>query len=183
VTEWIAGEKVTFTWHPGRPAERASRVTVTFDQRGDGTLVTLEHSGWEVFDDPDAARREYDRGWPAVLGRYAESGRQPEAVESDTWVALLHRPGPEAPAEGSIFEDPRFAEHAQFLSRMLTEGYLVAAGPMLDALGEGMTILRLPGEGRLQEAERLARIEDASVRSGFFEVSVRPWRVMMSRMD
>ena len=36
-----------------------------------------------------------------------------------------------------------------FLNRMHEAGYLVAAGPLTDAAGEGMTILRLPGAGRL----------------------------------
>lgn len=181
VTEWEPGARVSFTWHPGRGADRASLVSVSFIAReSDQTLVVLDHSGWEAFDDPAAARREYDQGWPMVLGRYGDAATQPSDPHVDTWVALVHRPGPQAPREGSLFDDPRFAEHAQFLSRMREEGYLVAAGPMLDELGTGMTILRLPGEGRLEEATRLAKEEDRSVKGGFFDVSVRPWQVMMT---
>jgi uncharacterized protein YciI len=98
----------------------------------------------------------------------------------DTWVALLHRPGPEAPPSGSLFEDPRFGQHVAFLNRMREAGYLVAAGPLADADGEGMTILRLPGPGQLGTATRLATEDDISVASGFFSVTVRPWRVVMS---
>jgi len=93
----------------------------------------------------------------------------------------MHRPGPQAPKDQSIFDNARFADHVQFLSRMHDAGYLVAAGPMLDDMGTGMTILRLPGAGRFEEAERLATTQDPSVKGEFFEVSVRPWRVMMSR--
>ncbi len=103
-----------------------------------------------------------------------------EADRPYTWVALQHRPGPAAPRDGNLFEAAGFGQHVEFLGRMQAAGYLVAAGPMLDALGEGMTILRLPGEGRLAEAERLATTEDLSVTSGFFDVSVRPWRVVMT---
>lgn len=182
VTEWEPGERVSFTWHPGRVPERASSVTVSFTAHAsDRTLLVLEHSGWEAFDDPQAARREYDQGWPMVLGLYRHAAAQSADPHAYTWVALMHRPGPQAPTEGSIFEDPRFAGHAQFLSRMHEKGYLVAAGPMLDELGAGMTILRLPGEGRLEEAARLAREDDQSVTGGLFEVSIRPWQVMMSR--
>ena len=53
----------------GRPAERAGYVAVTFGAEGSQTLVRLEHTGWEAFDDPAAARAEYDHGWPLVLGR------------------------------------------------------------------------------------------------------------------
>lgn len=58
-------------------------------------------------------------------------------------------------------------------------GYLVAAGPMTDAAGEGMTILRLPWTGRLASETMLATEDDASVAGGFFSVTVRPWQVMM----
>jgi hypothetical protein len=118
---------------------------VTFAQRDPRrTLVVLEHSGWEAFDDPAAARREYENGWPMVLDRYAAGAARPGGY---TWVALMHRPGRAAPTDGSICDDPRFAAHVEFLSQMRDAGYLVAAGPMLDEMGSGMTILRLPGEG------------------------------------
>lgn len=105
------------------------------------------------------------------------------SMADETWVALLHRPGPAAPAEGSVFDDPRFGDHVAFVHRMADAGYLMAAGPMITAEGaptsEGMTILRLPGAGRYEEAERLAREDDASVAGGLFEVSVRRWQVVM----
>ena len=72
VTRWEPPAAVAFTWHPGRPAERASYVAVTFGAEGSQTLVRLEHTGWDAFDDPAAARAEYDHGWPLVLGRYQE---------------------------------------------------------------------------------------------------------------
>ena len=182
VTEWEPGARVAFTWHPGATAQRASAVTVTFTARDDRrTLVVLEHSGWEVYDDPAAARREYENGWPNVLDGYAQAAGRSRDPQAFTWVALMHRAGPKAPKDQSLFEDPRFADHVRFLSRMNDEGYLVAAGPMLDEMGAGMTILRLPGKDRIEEAARLARTEDLSVKNGFFEVSVRPWQVMMSR--
>jgi uncharacterized protein YciI len=84
-----------------------------------------------------------------------------------------------APRTGSLFEDPRFGQHVAFLNRMREDGYLVLAGPLGDAAGEGMTILRLPGPGRLGEATRLATEDDASVAGGFLAVTVRPWQVMM----
>jgi len=62
---------------------------------------------------------------------------------------------------------------------MREAGYLIAAGPMTDAAGEGMTILRLPGTGQLARAAMLATEDDASVAQGFFSVTVRPWQVMM----
>jgi uncharacterized protein YciI len=181
VTRWEPPEAVAFSWHPGQPAERASHVLVTFAAAEAGqTLVRLEHAGWEAFADPAAARAEYDHGWPMVLGRYsAHVTGDGDSGDGDTWVALLHRPGPEAPRTGSLFEDPRFGQHVAFLNRMREAGYLVLAGPLGDADGEGMTILRLPGPGGLEAATRLANEDDISVASGFFSVTVRPWRVVM----
>ena len=101
VTRWEPPTAVAFTWHPGRPAERASYVAVTFGAEGGQTLVRLEHTGWEAFDDPAAARAEYDHGWPLVLGRYQEHVSDGNEA-GDTWVALLHRPGPAAPVSGSL---------------------------------------------------------------------------------
>jgi uncharacterized protein YciI len=201
VIRWEPPDVVAFSWHPGQAAGRASHVLVTFTAAEAGqTLVRLEHSGWEAFADPAAARAEYDHGWPMVLGRYSahvtfadargENARGEDVTGDgdtgdgdtdggDTWVALLHRPGPEAPRTGSLFEDPRFGQHVAFLNRMREAGYLVLAGPLGDGGGEGMTILRLPGPGRLGDATRLATEDDSSVASGFFSVTVRPWRVVM----
>ena len=118
-------------------------------------------------------------GGPAVAApdedTFADGGPDEEGA---TWVALLHRPGPAAPEGAALFADPGFAEHVAFLTRMQDAGYLVAAGPLTDVPGEGMTVLRLPGAGQLGRATELATKEDSSVASGFFAVTVRPWQVM-----
>jgi hypothetical protein len=73
-----------------------------------------------------------------VLDRYRDHADQRgQHDRGDTWVALLHRPGPAAPHGEAVFDDPRFAEHVAFLTRMREAGYLVAAGPLTDACGEG----------------------------------------------
>jgi uncharacterized protein YciI len=101
-------------------------------------------------------------------------------VSTDTWVVLLHTPGPQAPKTGSLFEAPGFGDHAAFLQRMQDAGYLVAAGPLTDTAASGMTILRLPGPDRFEEAVALATGDDRSVAGGFFDCEVRPWRVVLS---
>ncbi|HEV2240595.1 MAG TPA: SRPBCC domain-containing protein [Streptosporangiaceae bacterium] len=179
VTRWEPPAALSFTWHPGREPDRASHVDITFTAAGAQTLVAVRHSGWEAFDDPAAARAEYEQGWPLVLGSYRDHAGQRGDHDGDTWVALMHRPGPAAPQNGSVIEDPRFAEHVAFIDRMRDAGYLVAAGPLDDAAGEGMTILRLPGAGQLERAVRLATEDDRSVAGGFLAVAVRPWQVMV----
>jgi len=97
-----------------------------------------------------------------------------------TWVGLLHRPGPSAPQDGSVFDDPGFPGHVAFLSRMREAGYLIAAGPLADEDGAGMTILRLPGAGQEGLASVLATSDDAAVRDGLLSVTIRPWQVIIS---
>jgi uncharacterized protein YciI len=182
VTTWDPPGEVAFTWHPGRGAERASQVRVTFTGFGDHTRVRLEHSGWEMFDDPAGARAEYEQGWPHVLDCYREAVATAHATgepPAETWVALFHQPGPAAPTEGTIFDDPRFAWHAEFLGRMREAGYLVAAGPLPDEPGAGLTVLRLPGAGQAEKAWKLATEDDRSVAGGLLAVTVRPWQVLL----
>ncbi|MGH3121588.1 MAG: SRPBCC domain-containing protein [Streptosporangiaceae bacterium] len=189
VYRWEPAAALAFSWHPGGPPDQASHVEVTFTQADAQTLVTLTHTGWERFTDPAEARAEYDQGWPVVLGTYRDHVARHAPDDSgladggpdaggETWVALLHRPGPAAPDGAALFDDPRFAEHVAFLTRMRDADYLVAAGPLTDVPGEGMTILRLPGAGQLDRATELATKEDSSVAGGFFTVTVRPWQVM-----
>jgi uncharacterized protein YndB with AHSA1/START domain/uncharacterized protein YciI len=175
ITAWDPPQLVAFTWHPSRDAAaRSSQVEVRFTDLDGQTLVVLEHSGWEVFDDPQAARAGYSHGWPEVLAGYgaAVNGEQ-------VFVALQHRPGPAADPDLPIFGQPGFAEHVAFLSRMQERGLILAAGPLPDSEGEGMTVLRLPAAAGLAEATRLATEDDRSVASGFLNVDVRPWQVMM----
>jgi uncharacterized protein YciI len=182
VTTWDPPDALAFTWHPGRGPDRASQVRVTFTELGEQTRVRLEHSGWEVFDDPAAARAEYDEGWPVVLDCYRDDAATLVAVTdpaAETWVALLHQPGPTAPTEGTIFDDPRFMWHVEFLGRMREAGYLVAAGPLPDEPGAGLTVLRLPGAGQADKARTLATTDDRSVADGLLAVTVRPWQVLL----
>jgi uncharacterized protein YciI len=185
VTTWDPPGQLAFTWHPGRGPDQASQVRVTFTEVGDQTRVCLEHSGWETFDDPAAARAEYDKGWPSVLDCYrdevattAATGQPAVDLSAETWVALLHQPGPGAPTDGTIFDDPRFALHVEFLGRMREAGYLVAAGPLSDEPGAGLTVLRLPGAGQAEMARKLATEDDKSVAGGLLAVTVRPWQVL-----
>jgi len=69
VTESREPDVLAFTWHPGRSPAEASHVRVTFAATKDPgtTLVVLEHSGWEAYPDPRAARERYASGWVTVL--------------------------------------------------------------------------------------------------------------------
>ncbi len=172
VLVWEPGQRFVITWHPGRPDGPATEVEVRFEPAGAGTRVLLEHRNWDVLPEPAAAREEYGSGWPGVLAAYEEH-------TAPVWVALLHTPGPGVAAE-SLMADPGFGEHLAFLQRMRERGWLVAAGPFGDVPGSGMTVLRVPAEDGLAEAERLARTDDKAVASGLLDVAVRRWQVAVT---
>jgi uncharacterized protein YndB with AHSA1/START domain len=79
ITVWEPPDRLVFSWHPGGDPAEATEVEVTFNAEGDGTLVQLEHRGWERLGDraPDV-RAGYADGWQGVLeqyGRVVEAGR------------------------------------------------------------------------------------------------------------
>lgn len=74
VTAWDPPRRVSFTWHPGRTPDTAQDVEVRFTPERSGTLVELEHRGFERLGPAlgRKARRGYPIGWQYVLGLYAE---------------------------------------------------------------------------------------------------------------
>lgn len=91
------------------------------------------------------------------------------------WFVLLHRPGPAVPEGTSVFDHPGIQDHYEFLQRRAADRTLVAAGPLADADGDGLTVLAVSS---VKEAERLAREDDRSVAAGVLAVTVRPWTVV-----
>ena len=69
VTRWDPPAGFDCTWHPGREADAATRLSLRFLADGDGTRVLLEHAGWEILgDEAEATRNGYDGGWESVFG-------------------------------------------------------------------------------------------------------------------
>ena len=170
-------DKVSFTWHPGRAAECASTVTVDFVPIADGrTLVQLTHSGWEIFDEPAAARDEYRNGWPTVLAGFRDAMPEGAASDEDVWLVLEARPG--NVTTGSVFAHPLFAEHLAFIGSLKRKGVLVAAGPLPDDPGAGQTIIRVPAAEAASYVD--AAHDDAAVAEDLLVLRVRPWNVMVS---
>jgi uncharacterized protein len=97
-----------------------------------------------------------------------------------TWFVLLHTRGSAIEDGQSVFEHPGIAEHYAFLQRRDIAGELVAAGPLPDEPGSGMTVLSVTD---LDTATRLATEDDQAVVNGVLQVQVRPWHVVMSKDD
>lgn len=75
VQVWEPGRSVAMSWHPGQSPENPTRVQVDFQPDGDGTRVTLVHSGWEALgEEGPKARGSYNEGWNGVLAAYSAAG-------------------------------------------------------------------------------------------------------------
>jgi uncharacterized protein YndB with AHSA1/START domain/uncharacterized protein YciI len=184
VLDWDPGSRLRMTWHPGRDPEPHTKIEVTFTavavqgRPTESTLVELVHSGWEVLDDPAAARSEYAGGWAGVIGRYGALADEPDR----TWIVLRHRVVDPAIA-GKVFGHPDFAEHLAFLGRLRDKGVLVAAGSLVPAGGSpdgsGMTVLRVP-EDEVDAYLTLAVEDDGAVTSGLLAVDPVVWGVALT---
>ena len=74
---WEPPHRLVSTWHPGRDAQTAHEIEVTFVSMGDATRVNLRHRGWEnVVDDREERMANYQEGWDFVLGRYAQASKR-----------------------------------------------------------------------------------------------------------
>jgi uncharacterized protein YndB with AHSA1/START domain len=74
VVAWDPPNRVGYTWHPGRDADTAQEVELTFTPDGDGTRVDFRHWGWEKLGDRmEEAVADYDVGWEMIIGRYSEA--------------------------------------------------------------------------------------------------------------
>lgn len=57
------------TWHPGTNKDKPTRVHVEFAELDGRTVVTLTHSGWEIWGDEAADKVQgYTQGWGIILG-------------------------------------------------------------------------------------------------------------------
>jgi uncharacterized protein YndB with AHSA1/START domain len=63
--------RVVLAWKPNDRDEPPTEVDVRFEADGDGTIVRLEHRGWERLGGRAVeARRDYDEGWRIPLDRF-----------------------------------------------------------------------------------------------------------------
>jgi uncharacterized protein YciI len=104
----------------------------------------------------------------------SEEGSSPEPAQ---WQVLQHTPGPRWDPARRAGEQPGIEQHVAFLAGLLERGLLVAAGPLRDVDGHGMTVTRFPS---FSAAEHAATREDRSVTGGLLAVRVRPWSVVMT---
>jgi uncharacterized protein YndB with AHSA1/START domain len=64
--------RLVLAWKPNDRDEPPTEVDIRFEPDGDGTLVLLEHRGWERLGERAVeARQGHAEGWDLPLGRFA----------------------------------------------------------------------------------------------------------------
>ena len=76
---WMPPHRLVVTWHPGREADTAQELEISFAEVAEGTQVNLLHRGWEILGEQAVkARKGYVTGWDFVLGHYiTEANKEP----------------------------------------------------------------------------------------------------------
>jgi uncharacterized protein YndB with AHSA1/START domain len=71
ITAWEPPHRLAVEWKVDKDAPASTAWEATFDPDGDGTRLTLVHTGWEALGAAAAdARSSYGSGWGGVLARY-----------------------------------------------------------------------------------------------------------------
>jgi hypothetical protein len=85
VTAWHPPHSVLMAWRPYSRPEPATELEVTFVARTGGTVIELEHRGWErLSQDFRAGLHEvYARGWSTTLGCFAAAADRGRPAQSD----------------------------------------------------------------------------------------------------
>ena len=74
---WEPPERFVLAWKPNSNANPPTELEVRFTTQPDGTLVELEHRGWERLGEIAVrARDSYGGGWKVALGRFQEAANR-----------------------------------------------------------------------------------------------------------
>jgi len=80
VTTWDPPARVVIAWKPNTNANPPTELEIRFTPAADGTLVELEHRGWERFGAiAEEARGSYGEGWVVTLSLFAAAAEREEA--------------------------------------------------------------------------------------------------------
>ncbi|WP_221584873.1 SH3 domain-containing protein [Microbacterium sp. G2-8] len=121
-----------------------------------------------------------ESGWSWCRDALGDEGWIPHRaldLAADHWFVLDHAA---APGVRSVFTHPDFPQHVAFLQSLRARGLLVAAGPLPDEEGAGMTIVHAPDAATALEVLRAAQEDDRAVTAGILRVRAREWNVMVS---
>ena len=77
VIAWQPPHRVVMAWRPHALPEPPTELEVTFAARNAGTLVEIEHRGWDGLSEDFRTQlyEIYERGWGTTLMRFAAAAR------------------------------------------------------------------------------------------------------------
>jgi len=93
------------------------------------------------------------------------------------WIYFLHAPRGNFAATMSDTERATFAQHFEYLKRLLADGPLVLAGPTLGEHNTGVAVFEAPDEA----AARGVMEADPAIAGGLMRGELRPFRVSLLR--
>jgi uncharacterized protein YndB with AHSA1/START domain len=71
VVVWEPPRRLVYTWHLRQDRADATEVEIVFTASADGTVVRIEHRGWERLGTRGAGLRDRNvRGWAGLVPRY-----------------------------------------------------------------------------------------------------------------
>jgi hypothetical protein len=71
ITGWSPGRRLSLAWHVGRSRDQATQVDIRFKPTMAGTLVALEHAGFEALGPKgETVASDYDAGWDKIIGEH-----------------------------------------------------------------------------------------------------------------
>ena len=74
VLVWEPPSRFVLAWQPNSSSHPPTELEVRFAPQGEGTLVELEHRGWEGLGEiAEEARASYGTGWIRTLARFQEA--------------------------------------------------------------------------------------------------------------
>ena len=78
VTAWQPPHLVLLSWRPHSSPEPPTELEVTFAEQEGGTLVAIEHRGWEHLSEKfrEGLYEVYARGWPATLRLFVDAAER-----------------------------------------------------------------------------------------------------------
>lgn len=74
VLVWDPPSRLVLAWKPSSTPHPPTELEIRFTPQGGGTLVELEHRGWERLGEiAEEARASYGTGWVLTLDRFRET--------------------------------------------------------------------------------------------------------------